>query len=187
VRNTGVAFAAAPASDNAGNSAYSSTFWNNNSNGGSGFGPWILAPGGKPRFFVGTSTGNGYVYNIGDGNNLDIGVAFTDGGLTISLTLAAGNAFTLSVTPNGGPTSVRAGTISPSDISQFQLFNNNAGPGASHDLFFNNVSVSAVAEPSSLTLISAAFIIAALYVCRRSNKPQTTGCIEYIDERYPLS
>jgi hypothetical protein len=136
--------------------------------GGASVGFNLLNASGTDRFtfqFIGGQAS--YVYNIGDGNNQSTSIGFTDGGLTVAFTLGNNNAFSLSVTPNGGSTSIFNGTLAASDITQVQLFNSNAGSGSSHDAFFNNLALTAVPEPSALSLLAGPAILGAFFYLRR--------------------
>ena len=114
----------------------------------------LLNSGGTDRFtfeFIGGGTN--YVFNLGTSTNVDTGIPFTSNGLTLAFTQGAANAFTFTVTPNGGTTTPFTGTLAAADISQFQVFNNNAGSGVGSDAFFNNPAI--VPEPSASTLTTA--------------------------------
>ena len=128
----------------------------------------LLNAAGTDRFtfqFVGGQNGGNYVYNIGDGNNITTGVGFTTNGLTLSFTQLINNGFSFSITPNGGSATVINGTLTASDISQFQLFNSNAGSGSSNNAYFNSFQV--VPEPSSLALLGGPAILGAWFYLRR--------------------
>ncbi len=91
--------------------------------------------------------GNFYSYDTGTGTQTNTTVGFTDGGLNLSFAQGAGNAFTFTVTPVGGTATTINGTLASSAISQFQVFDNNAGSGPQFDTFFNAPTV--VPEPST--------------------------------------
>lgn len=129
---------------------------NGNINTNSSVGFNLLNGAGVDRFtfqFIGGQPD--YFYNLGNSNNIDTGVGFTPNGLTLALMVGVNNAFTFTITPNGGATTTINGTLVDSDITQFQVFNNNAGSGVANDAFFNNPAITgAVPEPST-TLVSA--------------------------------
>lgn len=85
-----------------------------------------------------------YKYNDFNGEQ-DTGLGFTDDGLTIQITLLTATTYQLSVTRNGGGSFTTTGTLkNPAGgqtVSQFRLFNANAGSGGQPDAFFNNFSV----------------------------------------------
>ena len=103
-------------------------------------------------------------YTINVNNSiLDTGISFTSAGLDIAFRQGAADTWSMSVTPNGGSTTVftnvslgisgtAVGLLVASDISQVHVFNSNAGPGATHDAFVNKLKV--VPEPSAMGLMA---------------------------------
>lgn len=116
----------------------------------------LLAADNTDRFtfqFVGGQTD--YVYNLGNGVNVDTGVGFTTNGLSVAFTQGTGNNFTLAITPTGGATTTLNGALLASaatGVSQFQVFDNNAGQGPNYDVFFNSPTV--VPEPGTVSAVA---------------------------------
>ncbi len=73
------------------------------------------------------------------------GLAFTDGGLIIQITLLTSSTYELAVTRQAGGSFVTTGTLKNPPggqvISRFRLFNSNAGSGSSNDAFFNSFKI----------------------------------------------
>lgn len=100
-------------------------------------------------YFVGGDPS--YTVNVG-GTPFSTGVGFSSAGITIKYTQLASDGWTLDV----GGTTILSSTTAPvaaSDISQVRLFNFNAGPGQSHDQYFNAMSV--VPEPAAAAMMVA--------------------------------
>ena len=135
--------------------SFSLSFDNGYVTNGSTVGFNLLAADGTDRFtfqFLGGT--NDYTINTGSGSTaVDTGVGFTGSGLSLVFTQLAGNAFTVAITPSGATTTTLTGTLAASNISQFQVFNNNAGTGSNYDVFFNNPTV--VPEPGTVAVVLA--------------------------------
>ncbi len=122
-------------------------------NTGSTVGFNLLNTAGTSQFTFQFLGGNAdYTYSIGTGAQTDTGVGYTDAGLSIAFAKGAGNAFTLTITPQatGVATTITGALAAGATISQFQVFNNNAAgtnTGPNYDLFFNSPTV--VPEPGS--------------------------------------
>jgi len=110
-----------------------------------------------------------YEYGTISEGYVSTGIAFTDEGLRISLTLTGLNTYDMTVTrlvdgsqfnflnePLGGP--------ADSSINRVEIFNREAGTGLSNNSYFNNLSV--VPEPASAFLMLAG--IASLVYRRRN-------------------
>jgi hypothetical protein len=114
---------------------------------------------------------NDYTIKIG-ATTLDTGIGYTSAGMALVFTQGAGNSWNLSVTPNGGTTSTfsdataGSATLPASDISQVQIFNNNAGNGGSNDSFANSLRV--VPEPGVGASLFGAFAMLALFRRRQA-------------------
>ena len=129
-----------------------------NMDGGSVVGFGLQDSGGSNRFecyYVGGGTD---AWKLNDGAQEDITGPVTTWGYsswsnstkqTIKFTLLPSNAYSLSF---NGVDATNAGMfLGSSDISQFRIFNYNAGNGASNNQYFNSLTV--VPEPSALALI----------------------------------
>ncbi len=130
--------------------------------------------GGQRLEFRHTAGGN-YLINDNSGD-VDTGVGWTADGLSLVLTLTGTDAYSMSITPIGGMTTVIQGNLGGSGaINSFALYNENAGSGQNYDLFFNNVSVqddassSAVPEPGVIVLLIGGLLLAVHG--RRSRPP----------------
>ena len=119
----------------------------------------VLLNGGTEAFAF-TFTGGDANYSIFDGATTDTGVGFTDDGQNVSITLTSAGTYSvdgtlLTGTFNNGQTT----------IDEVRVFNFNAGAGGPSNLFFNNLSVTQVPEPSSSALLTLAGL--ALILRRR--------------------
>ncbi len=121
-------------------------------NSGSVIGINLLNASGTAQVTFQFTGGNAdYFYRVGTGTLLDTGIPYTTGGLTLGLAEGNNDAFNLVVT-SGSTTATLSGTAG-SDISQFQVFNNNAGSGANYDLYFNSPMISDVPELSAWAMM----------------------------------
>lgn len=96
---------------------------------------------------------------------------FTDGGLTVQVTRTTATGFDLAI--NGIP--VFSGVLND-EIRLINLVNSYAGPGATHDLFFNSMSITApdpdggaVPEPGTIIVWSVLVSVGGV-LCRRAAK-----------------
>jgi len=97
-----------------------------------------------------------------DGGFTTSPVTLTSDGLNLAVTLTGSGAYSL----NAGGTII-TGNLKESSIDQVRVFNFNAGSGDSHNVFFNNLSVTAVPEPSSTALLGLGGL--SLLLRRRRN------------------
>jgi len=106
-------------------------------------------------FFVGGNSS----YTLQTATGANTGIGFTNTGLQVSFTLASADTMNVSVTGlNGNSASYSTNGIAlegtpGSAIDQIRLFNFNAGSGTAYNDFYNNLTISAVPEPSSLALV----------------------------------
>ncbi len=110
---------------------------------------------------------NVYVFEAPDGaGEIHTNIPFTTDGLTAALLLGDNNTYTFTVTLNGGAQYVLTGTgaFGAINVSMVQLFNQTAGSGSSHDLFFNDFSLTTVPEPGATVLVLVGAGIAAAAV-----------------------
>ena len=106
---------------------------------------------------------------------VDTGVGFTSGAMTLSLTEGAGDNWSFSITTGSGTTTLTsAGTgdlLDANNISQVQVFNLNGGSsrtlGDNANLYFNNLIV--VPEPGTLALLGTS-LLGGLFFWRRYRK-----------------
>jgi len=112
---------------------------------------FMLAGFGDPRgssqfTFEFSGGGTNYVINTGKyywTMSTNTGVPFTSKGVHVAVTLGTNGAFTCAITPAGGTPTLISG-VDPAGgggLDHVELFNSNAGTGASHDAFFNNLAV----------------------------------------------
>ena len=95
----------------------------------------------------------------------------TYNGLELAFTRTALNGFSLLIKPNGGSETTVTGELPETggSLDQIVLYNRTAGSGASHDVFFNSMQITAIPEPSTLALVASG--TAALLALRRRRKP----------------
>ena len=141
--------------------------------GGSVVGFGLQDSGGNNRFecyYVGGGTD---AWKLNDGAQEDIIGPVTTWGYsswsnstkqTIKFTLLPSNAYSLSF--NNVDATNTGMYLGSSDISQFRIFNYNAGNGASNNQYFNSLSV--VPEPSTFALIGLG--VAALGIRRMKSR-----------------
>jgi len=144
-----------------------------NMDGGSVVGFGLQDSGGNNRFecyYVGGGTD---AWKLNDGAQEDIIGPVTTWGYsswsnstkqTIKFTLLPSNAYSLSF--NNVDATNTGMYLGSSDISQFRIFNYNAGNGASNNQYFNSLSV--VPEPSTFALIGLG--VAALGIRRMKSR-----------------
>jgi len=114
-----------------------------------------------------------YYINV-SGTQVDTGAGFTSGPMTLQFSQGAGNAWAFSLfqgnTLTAALSSVSTGdSLANNNISRVDLFSLNGGSsrtlGDNANLYFNNVMITTVPEPTSVAL--AASGLALLYVIRR--------------------
>ena len=104
-----------------------------------------------------------YTINI-SGTEFDSGVGFSSAGLLMTFTQNASNGYSLKI-GNTTITNSTTSNLGGSDISQFRVFNSNAGTGGTSDQFFNNPTV--VPEPSSISLLLGSSFLGCCYLMKR--------------------
>lgn len=95
-------------------------------------------------FFGGGS--NGYSINDSTSNNVNTGLGFTDGGLSVSFTLVTSSTYSVTITRLAGGTPVTRqatliGSPATADISQIRFFNFSAGSGNAANAYANSISI----------------------------------------------
>jgi hypothetical protein len=116
-------------------------------------------------------TGGQSNYEIADSTTSSTGVGFTLDGFNVKFSLNnTSGGYTLQI----GATTLSGRTLSQgtSQITYVQVFNMGAGSGSSHDVFFNNLTLSTVPETSAVLTIPVALVIAGTFrtVIRRNSK-----------------
>ena len=115
--------------------------------------------------------------SIASGVQLDTGVGYSSGPLTLSFTQEAGDGWSFSITEGSTPAATLSSTSTGdllwnNTISQADLFSLNGGSartaGDNDNLYFNSLQITAAAvpEPSSIALIAVTGL-AALFALRR--------------------
>ena len=122
-------------------------------------------------------TGGESAYKIDDSvTDSNTGIGFTDNGFNVKLSLnnSSGN-YTLMVGSNTFASRTLAqGT---STIAAVRVFNIGAGSGSTNDVFFNNLTISAVPEVSPALAIPVAVIISGLAgaIAHRKSRRKTSS------------
>ena len=122
---------------------------------------WMLGPGSVGfslnRFsFFFASGSSEYSIGYGDPNSTlalqSTGVPLTYDGLDLAFTRTGVDTYDFAITPNGGSTTVISGVMPETggSLDSITFYNRTAGPGASHDVFFNDLEI--VPEPSTIGL-----------------------------------
>jgi hypothetical protein len=120
--------------------------------------------------------GSDYQLNVG-GSQIDTGVGYTSGPLTLDFTQGTGNAWSFSIYEGSTLTASLSSTstgdlLSDDDISQLDLYTLNGGSsrtlGDNSNLYFNNLEIEtqAVPEPASAALFVVGGL-ATFFVMRR--------------------
>jgi len=115
----------------------------------------LLGAGGTPDFYF-NFTGDTASYTVGQsgmfGFSTDTGVAFTDEGLHVEMTLTGTNTVSTSITPLGGATTVINSTLAGNAAWDRVMFDNsNAGSGDANNLYINSMQV--IPEPATMALL----------------------------------
>lgn len=105
-------------------------------------------------------------YQVVDAGGLvDLGIPVSDEGIHVEFELTGVNSYTTRLTPLGGATTLRSGTLGGAgDIVAFfcSIGGGGSSNGGTHKAYFNSV---AIPEPGALASMLAAF--AALALCRK--------------------
>ena len=125
-------------------------------------------------FYLGGDSVDSYKITV-NGSTFNLNIPFTaDGFSNITFTLGASNGWTLSLTPTGGSTSVFSSTnfssLAASNITRIRMFDVNGGAGTSNNLYFNNLVINAVPEPSTLALLGFCFVLSTGLLIRRRRR-----------------
>lgn len=101
-----------------------------------------------------------YTYSDGLGSEHSTAIGFTDEGLHLTFSLGQFNTYTATITPRDGSAGTSfIGSLTSAnygDISGLRLFNENAGPDAPRDAYFNNLSITGTPAPAPVPLPAAA-------------------------------
>lgn len=139
----------------------------------------FIQSGGSAGFDLRDSTGNARLsfYFQGGGTNYtvfdsmgtrDSGVGFTGNGLSIAFTLTGTDTYSISITPNGGGTTVVSNNLAGTagtGIVDMRFFNFNAGTNQDSNFYINNLAV--VPEPTTLSLLGGPALLGAWFLARR--------------------
>ena len=123
-------------------------------------------------YYIGGDSVNSWKINSAAGQqNLSPSVGFSTDGFNLSFTLQPSNMFTGTFSDMHGNSANFNGTLTTETggegISQVRLFNANAGSGNSNNLFFNNMAIVAVPEPSTVALLAGPALLGAWFFIRR--------------------
>ncbi|MEY2487466.1 MAG: hypothetical protein QOH39_3114 [Verrucomicrobiota bacterium] len=123
-------------------------------------------------YYIGGDSVNSWKINSAAGQqNLSPNVGFSTDGFNVTFTLQASNMFTGTFSDMHGNSTAFSGTLTSQTggegLSQVRLFNSNAGNGDTNNVFFNNMAISAVPEPSTLSLLAGPAILGAWFFVRR--------------------
>lgn len=117
-----------------------------------------------------TFIGGAADYQLSDSSTTGTGVGFTGDGINLSLTLTSGTGdYTIDV---GGTT--LASRLMPGvvkDIASIEVFNASAGGGSDRDIYFNNLTVTAVPEVSAA--VAMPFVMGMLAAFRRGSQQES--------------
>ena len=112
-----------------------------------------IDPGGKVGFALLSAgatrlefyfSGGDTVYRLNDasGGSRSTGIGLTDGGLHLEFSLTGTDSYSLLIAPAGSSVVTLSGSLLGSGaIDSVQLYNNNAGTGASHYAFFDSLQI----------------------------------------------
>ncbi len=122
---------------------------------GSSVSATLLGAGGTPDFYFQFTGGNAN-YTLGQsgmfGFSTNTGVAFTDEGLHVEMTLTGANTVSTSITPLGGSTTTIDSTLAGNAAWDRIMFDNsNAGSGDANNLYINSMQV--IPEPATMALL----------------------------------
>ncbi|MEO0530432.1 MAG: hypothetical protein AAF266_07605 [Planctomycetota bacterium] len=111
-------------------------------------------------------TGGDAEYQLSDVSTTATGVGFTGDGFNIALTLTSGNGeYTIDFAGTTLASRLLSGSVK--DIASIEVFNASAGGGSERDIYFNNLTVTAVPEVSAALAMPMLFgLLAGL---RRGN------------------
>lgn len=112
-------------------------------------------------YFVGGQSS----YVVNGSNTSGSTPGYTTGGLRLSFTLTSANAFSFKMdrleNGVGVDNTVTGNLLANKPVTEVRLFNAHAGGDSNHDLFFNNLSISAVPEVSPVVGLPLAAVVAA--------------------------
>ncbi len=123
-------------------------------------------------YYIGGDAVDSWKINSAAGQeDLSPNVGFSTDGFDLSFTLQPSNMFTGTFSDMHGNTANFSGTLTTQGggegVSQARLFNFNAGNGDSNNVFFNNMSIAAVPEPSTLALLAGPLLLGGWFFLRR--------------------
>lgn len=109
-------------------------------------------------------------YHIFDHNHaVSTSLPITDGGMHIEFTLNNTLGYSATITLNSGPSQTITGQlVSFGSIGRFEVFNQNAGAGPGRNVYANNLSISAVPEPSTFGLLAVGAGTVVAFLRRKS-------------------
>ncbi len=123
-------------------------------------------------YYLGGDSVDSYKINI-NGTQFNLNLPFTANGFSnITFTLGASNAWSLSLTENGVAgtmtySSASFSNLAMSNIAQISLFDFNGGSAVNDFVYFNDLSINAVPEPSVLCLLAGPAILSGWLFLRR--------------------
>jgi PKD repeat protein len=127
--------------------SYQAAFDNNGIEPGGSTGMELRAADGTVRFRFSFTGGQSH-YRVFDGQGTrDTGIGYTDGGLTLAMTLGAGSSYSF----QAGGTTVTGNLASGDAIARMVFFNDNAGPESARDLYIGAMTHVVGSESRTVT------------------------------------
>lgn len=114
--------------------------------------------------------GGGYVVNdVTTGGGAVLGVYDNNTVFSIQLTQTTLTEGTWQVVRTGGVSATASGTYTGVPTN-FQFYVDQSGAGSANNLYFNNLAVTAIPEPSTVSLLAASAMFGAAFYARRRNR-----------------
>lgn len=120
--------------------------------------------------------GDAYTYSIGNGSAITLSLAYQpDSIFSLAFTRTAGTTFNISITRTSSAGGTEVGLNQSFDlgatINNFKLYNSgtDAGGAAQNNFYFNNLAITVIPEPTTLSLLGAPALLGAYFLRRRKS------------------